>query len=73
MEKKNINSTAGKFSILRQLCNHIPVQLQRFRKVGETPSLADPGTFFLAGNAVTAISRLNSGDTSSVTALGRNS
>ena len=25
--EKNINSTAGKFSILRQLCNHIPVQL----------------------------------------------
>lgn len=27
MKRKNINSTAGKFSVLRQLCNHIPAQL----------------------------------------------
>lgn len=27
MSKKNINSTAGKVSVLRQLCNHIPAHL----------------------------------------------
>ena len=46
---------------------------QRFRKVGKTPSMADRRTIFLAGNHFAAISRLHSDDTSSATAMGRNS